>query len=630
SSTITVRVVKDSITNITNVLCNGASTGSATATLKGGTMPYTYSWSSGSVAATAPSLAANTYTIQITDANGCSDQTTAVISQPTPLTLSVSGIAATCKGKCDGQLICIPTGGISPYLYSWSTGCNAPSCSSICAGAYSLTVTDVNGCTANANANISEPATALAINLIATAAHCNQSDGTDSVVASGGTPGYSYSWAPGTGSLQQGYDHLTPGMYTVTVSDVNHCLAQDSLKVPNIPGLVASVPTVLTDSCFGGLTGSATASATGGVGTLTYSWSPSGGNGVTASGLAAGTYTCKITDSAGCTDVATGIITQPAALSVVQMPPASICISQTVNLTAAASGGTPAYTYSWTDAAGPVISPVSPAISTTYTVTCSDQNHCSAPAQTVRITVKPPITAVATGSDSICQGGHTQLGCTATGGDGTYSYAWSPATGLSNATIPNPLASPAILTVYTVIVTDNCNTPADTQKVTVVLYPVPVPVFTSADTAGCAPLCITFHNASIPACSSAVWAFGDGGSGNGCDSIRHCYALAGTYSCQVTVKDIHGCTGSAIRPNYIQVYPLPVAQFTAGPQPTTILTPELSFSDISTGAKSRTWNFGDKPGFSDTSLSPLHTYPDTGCYTVTLAVISNMGCVDTS
>jgi gliding motility-associated-like protein len=179
-------------------------------------------------------------------------------------------------------------------------------------------------------------------------------------------------------------------------------------------------------------------------------------------------------------------------------------------------------------------------------------------------------------------------------------------------------------------VTDNCQTPADTQKVTVTLYPVPVPVFGSADTAGCAPLCITFHNTSTPACASASWIFGDGTTGTGCDSIRHCYTAAGVFSCQIKVKDIHGCNGSLTRNNYIQVYPIPVAAFTAGPQPTTILTPQITFTDASTGAVSRSWNFGDKPGFGDTSLTILHTYADTGCYRVTLSVMSNKGCVDTT
>ncbi|MFI5149075.1 MAG: PKD domain-containing protein [Bacteroidia bacterium] len=630
SSLITVRAVKDSITNITNVLCNGASTGSATATLNGGTLPYTYSWSSGAGTPTAGTLAANTYTVQITDTYGCSDITTALITQPPALTLSVSGIAASCKGLCDGQLICIPSGGISPYTYSWSTGCTAPGCNSVCAGTYSLVVTDQNACTANTNTTVAEPATAVSLALYARTAHCNQADGNDSVIASGGTPGYTYTWSPGTGSVTQGYHNLAPGMYTVSVEDSHHCKVIDSLKVPNVPGLIASIPVTVPESCFGGSNGSATATSTGAVGQSTYSWSPSGGVAATASNLAAGTYTCYITDSAGCKDHASALIIQPTAVTAVQMPAASICISQSIALTAAGSGGTPAYTYSWTDAAGTVTSPVSPVSTTIYTVLCTDNNGCTAALQTVQITVKSPLTAVATGTASICPGASAPLGCSASGGDGVYSYTWSPAGGLSSTVIPAPVASPSVTTVYTVIVTDNCNTPADTQRVTVTLYPTPVPVFRSLDTAGCAPLCVNFQNTSSPACSNASWTFGDGATGTGCDSAKHCYTTAGTFSCQVKVKDIHGCTGSTTLNNYIHVFPLPHASFTSGPQPTTILTPDITFTDNSTGSVSRTWNFGDKPGYADTSLSSLHTYPDTGCYKVTLCVKSDKGCVDTS
>jgi gliding motility-associated-like protein len=630
SSTVTVRVVKDSITNITNVLCNGASTGSAAATLNGGTLPYTYSWSSGSTAATASGLPAATYTVQITDTHGCTDQTTAVITQPTALTLSVSGIGATCKGVCNGQLICIPTGGISPYTYSWSSGCTTPSCNAICAGAYNITVTDNNACTASANTTVTEPATAVSLTMSAVAAHCNQSDGSDSVSATGGTPGYIYSWSPGTGSTLPGYDLLAPGMYTVTVQDANHCIAVDSLQVPNIPGLVASVPTTTPVTCFGGSDGSASATSTGAVGATTYSWSPSGGATATASNLMAGTYTCYITDGAGCKDKATGIVTQPTAVTVTPMPPSSICISQSVTLTGTGGGGTPGYTYAWTNSAGPVTNPVTPLITTTYTVICTDQNGCTSPGGTVKITVSTPIIASATGSDSICHGATTALGCTATGGDGTYNYSWSPAAGLSNTSIANPSANPAVTTTYTVVVTDNCGTPADTQKVTVTLFPVPVPAFVASDTSGCAPLCATFYDISVPACSSAIWTFWDGGTGSGCDSTKHCFTTAGSFSCQVKVKDIHGCTATLLKNNYIHVYPLPVAGFTAGPQPTNIITPTITFRDTSIGAISRSWNFGDTLGFKDTIPTPMHTYLDTGCYKVTLSVMSNKGCVDTA
>jgi len=626
---ITVKSIHDTITQLTNILCFGGSTGSATVAAVGGTGPFTYSWSTGVSTAQVTGLAANTYTAQITDAQGCVASIPVTTTQPSALSLVTTAVAATCKGMCNGQVGSTVTGGVSPYTYSWAGSCALANCTNMCAGIYTLTVTDNHSCSASANATVTEPATGLSLTMGSVAAHCNQSDGVDSVVVSGGTPGYSYSWMPG-GGVTATYTSLAPGMYTVAVADAHQCIAVDSLRVQNIPGITASITGTTPTSCYQGSNGTATASATGAVGTVTYSWSPAGGNAAAASGLSAGTYTCYLTDGAGCRDKASATVTQPSQVTVTGSAHSPVCINQTDTLHALGAGGTPGYTYSWTNASGPVTATPAPVVTTTYTVNCTDANGCAAVPKQVTVTVRPPLQVTVTGNASVCTGGSAPLSASGTGGDGAYTYSWSPAAGLTNANIFNPVATPAATITYTVFIHDGCTTPPDSNTVQVVVYPVPVPAFTASDTQGCAPLCVTFQNTTIPNCQSATWTFGDQGSGAGCDSTKHCYAAAGTYTCEVIVKDIHGCKGSSTRPNYIRVHPLPVARFTASPQPTTMLEPKIAFHDTSTGAVDQHWFFQGLKGAMDSSLSPKYTYPDTGCYPVILAVRSAFGCVDTA
>ncbi|HXC03820.1 MAG TPA: PKD domain-containing protein, partial [Bacteroidia bacterium] len=348
----------------------------------------------------------------------------------------------------------------------------------------------------------------------------------------------------------------------------------------------------------------------------------------TGKNLSAGNYTVTVTDAHGCTSQAVATIGQPTQVTATPMSPATICIGQCIPLTATGSGGTPGYTYSWTHNGTPAVSPACPTTTSIYTVVCVDVNGCSSPPATVMITVNPPLAVYATGDSSRCPGGSVHLNALATGGNGTYAYSWTPPTGLNNSSIPNPIATPAATTIYTVTVTDNCGTPAATATDTVKIYPQPVVLFDAMDTSGCVPLCVTFTELSVPACSSAVWTFGDGSTGTGCNNVPHCYTTPGTYGVSVTVKDINGCQGSLSRPNYIDVHPLPVAAFSESPQPTTIVNPVIHFTDQSTGAVSWAWNFGDLSGGHSTLQNPTYTYPDTGCYQALLTVANLFGCID--
>jgi gliding motility-associated-like protein len=619
----------------TNVSCFGRADGTATGNASGGTPGYTYTWTpapgGGQGTLNATGLAAGNYTLTVKDLNGCTANSVLTITQPTLLTVNAAGLNATCNGLCNGQLICIPNGGTSAYTYSWNTGCTTASCTNICAGIYTATVTDAHGCVATDTATVNQPSK-IVLSMFPTPSHCSHSDGVDSVTASGGTPGYTYTWSPGPGSSTNFYHNIPSGTYTVLVHDANKCADSMSNTVPNLPGVNITFVSSVNVSCFGGADGSITVAGSGGFPPYTYTWSPVPGGGqgtVTATGLTAQTYTCVINDAAHCTNQVIETILQPPPLVVTPMAPDTICYGSCTNLTATASGGTPLYTFSWSTNGTAVTPPVCPITTTTYTVTCSDSHNCPASGN-VKVIVRPLLEVVTPLAQAICPGKSSQLNATATGGNGgPYTYSWMPNTGLSSTTIPNPVATPPGTTTYTVIVSDNCGTPTDSATVLVTVYPPPAVVFTSTDTSGCAPICITFTGVSNPACASATWDFGDGKTGTGCSSVKHCYTTAGTYNVTYNVIDVDGCPGTYTLPHYIDAHPRPTAAFSLSPQPTTILSPEITFADHSSNdVISWAWTFGDFAGGNSILQNPKYTYPDTGCYTATLIVTNQFGCTD--
>ncbi|HEX8270790.1 MAG TPA: HYR domain-containing protein, partial [Flavobacterium sp.] len=284
----------------TNVSCNGGSNGTATVVASGGTGSYSYSWSpSGGTGATASGLSAGNYTVTITDANSCSIQKSFAISAPDALTATQSQTNVSCNGGSNGTATVVASGGTGSYSYSWSpSGGTGATASGLSAGNYTVTIIDANSCSIQKNFTISAP-DALTATQSQTNVSCGGgSNGTATVVASGGTGSYSYSWSPsgGTGATASG---LSAGDYTVTISDANSCSIQKNFIITS-PEALTATQSQTNISCNGDSNGTATVVASGGTGSYSYLWSPSGGTGATATGLTAGDYTVTITDASSC------------------------------------------------------------------------------------------------------------------------------------------------------------------------------------------------------------------------------------------------------------------------------------------------------------------------------------------
>lgn len=439
----------------TNVSCFNGSDGVVSVAVAGGTPNYIYLWSpSGGNGATASNLTAGNYTVTVTDANGCTATSTTTIAHPTVLTaLAYTVTNVSCFLGSNGSATVNPGGGTGPYTYLWSpAGGNTITANSLSAGTFTITVTDAHGCTITSTTLITQPTVLAAVGSTVTNVLCNgDNNGSTTLAASGGTGPYAYAWSPAGGNGVTA-NNLGAGSYTVTVTDADGCAVTSTASVTQ-PALLAEVTaTISNEACFNGLNGSATVAVNGGTGPYVYSWSPSGGNAVTANTLGAGMYTITVTDADGCSQTAMVTITAPPLLIANAVTLTNISCSNSSNGMASvnAVGGTGSYSYLWSPSGGTGTT-ASNLNGNTYTVTVTDGNGC---AQTATTTVSQTnsITAnISSPTNVSCNGGNDGQAIVNAGGGsgpGTYIYVWTP-TGGNSAT-----AAGLIVGDYTVTVTD--------------------------------------------------------------------------------------------------------------------------------------------------------------------------------
>lgn len=556
------------------------------------------------------------YYMTITTAEGCSltDSVTVTVN---PLPTADAGNNAEI---CSGDMIQLQgSGGTS---YTWSPGATLndsniqkPVATPIITTTYTVTVSDGNNCK-------DQDTVRITVNPLPTADAGNDTTITCLATvdlfatATGGTPGYNYQWSGVGGPAAQAWNNRGAGTYTITVTDSKGCKDEDQVTV-SLTGTTLTLFTSGSDTICEGESTTISASDTGGIPTITYTWSdglPSNGGPHIVTPTSTHTYDVQITDGAGCQKTGFITITVNPVPAADAGPNATICLGESVQL-----DGEGGLFYEWTPqtwlnawfAEDPIATPLSTG-TFTYYVSVSNGLGCS-DTDSVSITVNPIPTADAGSDETICIGDVIPLNATG----GTNGYSWSPATGLDNTTIANPNASPTVTTEYIVTVTNTFNC-TDNDTIIINVNELPI-VSTYGDTLIC-PGDFAMIGAYSGGAVSYTWSPSAGLTSNNVANPIATPASSTVY--MVSVEDTNGCvnTGS------VSVTLSPInADFTVED---ICLGQVASFADVSAGTiNDWLWNLGN--GIFTKVQNPTYGFDSIGMFTVVLSVEDIYGCEDT-
>lgn len=438
------------VDNTADATCFGAADGEISISVSGGNGTYTFAWSNGATTEDLTGLVSGSYTGTITDGLGCTLVAgPLLIEQPTQITLALDSTTnILCNGNSTGAIAITVAGGSAPYTFAWSNGSTTEDLSNLPAGSYVGTITDDNGCTVASSAIvITEPSDiAVALDTVINVLCNGGATGEIQITVSGGVSPYTYLWS--NGATAQDLTGLTVGVYTGTITDANGCVLVAGPVTVSEPTVIVVTPDLVTNvSCFGLTNGKIEITVTGGTSPYTYLWS----NGTTSqdlSNIGAGSYSGTITDANGCTLVAGPVvITEPTALSLVVDNTTNVSCNGGSNgaISITVSGGTPGYTYLWSN--GSTTDDLTGLGAGSYTGTVTDANGCTLVGGPVVITAPAALSASVATTNEIQGGAAGTTTLTVGGGTSPYTYLWS-----NGATTQN--LSGLLAGTYTVTVTD--------------------------------------------------------------------------------------------------------------------------------------------------------------------------------
>ncbi|MFH1321854.1 MAG: CARDB domain-containing protein [Bacteroidota bacterium] len=404
--------------------------GSVTVIVSGGTGAYSYLWDdpASQTFSTANGLFAGTYTVTVTDANGCTDSAVESVTDISGGTISIaSSNNASCNSSCDGDATASITGGIPPYTYLWddSAAQTTTLAAGLCAGTYNITITDANGCISTSSVTITEP-TAISLALSSIDASCGNPDGSATLTASGGTPPYTYQWDDPGSQTTDTATGLSAGAYTVLVTDADGCTTGSAVSVNDAGAATVSISFIINISCNGVSDGETTVSASGGTPPYTYQWDdPGSQTDSIATGLAAGTYTAAVTDNNGCVATSVATIFEPTAITLTTSAIDANCGQDDGSATLTASGGIAPYSYLWDDPASQISSTATGLFTGTYLVVVTDANGCSENVPVIVNDLAGGTASVSSSNDATCNGiCDGDATASITGGTAPYTYLW--------------------------------------------------------------------------------------------------------------------------------------------------------------------------------------------------------------
>ncbi len=436
--------------SISHVSCNGGADGVINITVSGGTSPYIYLWTGAVTTEDRTGVSAGLYSVSVTDMQGCT--VTAgpyLVSEPTAVTVSLSALThIQCTGNSTGAIDIFYGGGTSPWTVLWSDGSTQGDRNAIPAGIYTITVTDSKACTGSSTYVLTQPASGLAISgsLVTNVICTGQSNGAIDVIISGGTTPYAYLWADG-GTIEDRVS-VPAGNHGLTVTDNSGCTATTAILITQPSALSLFISSLIHVSCNGANDGAVTINVAGGSTPYVYSWS-SGSTVNSASLLTAGTWGVSVVDAMGCITTSSYLITEPATAVALSATVTNILCYGNNNgaIDLSVTGGTPAYTYSWSS--GSTSQDISAVSGGLYSVTVTDNSGCSASSSYV---ITEPASGLSlinpTITNALCNGSADgSVDVFISGGSTPYTFSWS------NGATTMPAVTLAAGS-YTVTVTD--------------------------------------------------------------------------------------------------------------------------------------------------------------------------------
>ena len=463
-----------------------------------------------------------TFPIRVLDANG----NTVVFNSLTGIppcsgVVNVNAVHTNvlCNGQCNGTANITASSGTQPYTYNWSGGQTTSAVTGLCAGTYTVLVSDAAAVTATSTVTITQPA-ALTSTATSTSASCGNG-GSASVTPAGGTPSYTYSWSPSGGNSSSA-SGLAAGNYTASVTDANGCTTTSTVAITAASGGTVSV-TAQTILCNGDSAG-INANMTGGTSPFTYAWSS--GQSTSSVNVPSGNYTITVTDAAGCTSSQSVNLAQPNAIASTVTVTNTICGASTGSASVAASGGTGTLTYNW-NPGGQTTPSISNLGVGNYTCTITDANGCTDVQTANVVNANGPAANINSQTNITCNGAtNGSANSSASGGTAPYTYNWS-----SGQTTQNVTGLSA--GNYTITVTDASGC-SNTQTVTIT-QPAAMTASVTAAPAACGQSDGTASVNPSGGTSPYTYLWTTFASTQSISGL-----VAGTYSVQVT--DANGCS----------------------------------------------------------------------------------------
>lgn len=621
----------------TDVTCYGRNDGTMTAVGIGGVEPFSYNWSTTLHSETIQNLVPGTYSVTITDDNGCTARAAASIVEPSRFRYTITPNQGICRGA-ETTITANATGGTEPYSYEWSDGATgifnrivSPDSTT----QYTVTATDANGCTNNPQSTrviVSQPIVITPeIQNILCHGECN---GSAVLNIQGGIPPFTYTWDSNTDHIE----NLCSGNYVVNITDIYECTGTTSFYISQ-PDTIYVATLSGPTTCFGYTDGWVRAEVTGGVhftgedANYHYVWDD--GQTTAEANMGAGYHTVSVTDANGCLHTAHATVDQPQAVYLSEPQPngGTICIGETFHSYANATGGEGPYEFVWSGPDGFTWYghnfTASPVTSSTYTVSVSDIHGCTAAARRMIINVNPPIEllSVTQENDEICLGDKINFDLEIAGGNGGPYTITVDNYGIVN-TPYNLYARETGWYPFTI--SDACGSPTARDSVYALVHQLPDVGFYSDKASSCPPGTIQFFEVSDDTVNQTFyWDFGNERNST-VKNPKHTYDETGTYNVSLTITSEFGCANTKTKNNMIIIYDEPRAEFVVDPDQTSILTTEIKFINYSEGGTTYLWNFGDGNTSIWSDETQIHTYSKAGTYTAMLVAKNQYQCVDTA